>query len=446
MPTKTTQMPKLTLERVFDATPERLWTFWTDPKKYAKWLNPHKADLKIQEFDVRVGGRVKFLMPLDDGTEMPNEGIFHELSPYTRIVTGDPDKSFLITVTFEPLPGSKTRQVVEVLGVPSEHHAAATQGWGAGFAKLERLLAAEAPAQGPVQGRVEGRSVHLERTFRAPVAKVWKHWTTDQLLAMWFWPTGEGKALECNVKAGGRLVMAHATEPWKATWEFTEVVPEKRLVFRDLWDDGSGHAATGTVEFHAVPEGTRMVVTHGPFPEKGPYRPEDALQGFTLVSGRLAHLVEDAGPSAKGFTLERTFKAAPAKVWRMWTTPEGIGKWWVPSAKEMGFTMHVLEMDLRVGGRYAFSMKGNGHDLVNRGTYTEVVPERRLGMLWRFDIYLAPSEKPYDVPITVTLEPTAAGGTRMTFTQGPLATPGHTEGSRRGVEANFQHLAKALGE
>ncbi|MEA3189666.1 MAG: hypothetical protein QOD77_248 [Thermoplasmata archaeon] len=138
---KTTQTPTLKIERVFEASPERLWSFWTDPKKYAKWLNPHSADLKIQEFDVRVGGRVKFLMPLDNGTEMPNEGVFHVLEPHRRIVTGDPDKAFLITVTFEPLVPGRTRMSLEIAGVPPEHHAGATQGWGVGLGKLERLLA-----------------------------------------------------------------------------------------------------------------------------------------------------------------------------------------------------------------------------------------------------------------------------------------------------------------
>jgi uncharacterized protein YndB with AHSA1/START domain len=134
--------PQLRLERTFDATPERLWAYWTDPKKYAKWLNPHQADLKIQEFDVRVGGRVRFLMPLDDGTESPNEGVFHVLDKPRRLVSGSPDRSFLIDATFTPVGPGKTRLTVVVDGVPAEFHAGATEGWGKGFAKLAKLLEA----------------------------------------------------------------------------------------------------------------------------------------------------------------------------------------------------------------------------------------------------------------------------------------------------------------
>ena len=71
--------PQLRLERVFDATPEKLWSHWTDPKKYAKWLSPQKADLVIHEWDLRVGGKVRFDMPLDNGQVNKEEGVFHVL-------------------------------------------------------------------------------------------------------------------------------------------------------------------------------------------------------------------------------------------------------------------------------------------------------------------------------------------------------------------------------
>lgn len=145
-----------------------------------------------------------------------------------------------------------------------------------------------------------------------------------------------------------------------------------------------------------------------------------------------------------GFTIERTFKAPPEKVWEMWTTKEGIAQWWAPSAKAMGYEMTVQEMDFRVGGNYAFVLTSAEHTVVNRGTYTVIKSPRRLVWIWHFDIFLGPDEKPYDVPMSLMLERTAAGGTKMTFKQGPLATPEHTEGSRQGVLQNFEHLAAAL--
>jgi uncharacterized protein YndB with AHSA1/START domain len=135
----------LRLERTFDASPTDLWAAWTDPKQYAQWFNPAPGiDLVIHEFEVRPGGKIRFDMPQPDGNKNPQEGIFHSLSPYTQIVSGSPDKSFLLTTSFVPVSSTRTRLVVEIVGVPPEYHAMATQGWGQGFDKLEKLLARKA--------------------------------------------------------------------------------------------------------------------------------------------------------------------------------------------------------------------------------------------------------------------------------------------------------------
>jgi uncharacterized protein YndB with AHSA1/START domain len=609
-PTSTPKPQTLKLDRMFHATPEKLWAYWTDPAKYAKWFNPAPIDLVIHEFDVRPGGRIRFDMPQPDGNKNPQEGVFHALTPHTEIVSGAPDKSFLLRVRFEPA-GAMTRMVVEVTGVPPEYHAMATMGWNQGFDKLAALLAAPRP-KGRAHATIVGRSLHLERLIRAPPAKVWAAWTTPSMLETWFWPAGKGKVREFDLRVGGRLVMAHEQQPWKATWEFVEIVPQQRIVIRDHWDDGSGHAATGTIEFLPEKGGTRLVVTHGPFPETGPYRLEDALGGFSIVADHLAELLETAegraeaagprrkvtlervfkadvprvwvmwttkagvekwwgpkgftsevrqldvrpsgrleiamtatapeevramreagldltslhkatftevegfrklaftsevdfvpgvapyttdttvefhkvtggtkvvvvtdamhspawtematqgwgsqldklhellaaeppgegpGASQRGFTIERTFKASPQRVWDMWTTKAGLEKWWVPE----GYTTKVLKLDVRPGGGYAIEAKHPQHTAVNHGTYTVVRPHTNLEWTWHFDIFLGPDDKPYDVPIKVKLEP-AGSGTRMTFTQGPLARPEYTEGSRQGVLGNFEKLAKALGE
>lgn len=289
----TTTVPTLKLERTFNASPEKLWAYWTDPKKYAKWLNPAPLDLVIHEFDVRPGGRIRFDMPQPDGNPNPQEGVFHELVPNERLVSGSPDKSFLVTTRFEAVDARRTRVVVEVKGVPADWHALATMGWGSGFDKLAGELARE--------------------------------------------------------------------------------------------------------------EGVDT-----------------------------------------GFTIMRAFDAPPEKVWKMWTTKEGLMKWWAPSAKEMGFDFTADHVDPRVGGTFALGMKNPEHDLVNRGTYTIVDPPRKLAWTWHFDIYLQPGQKPYDVPIEVTFTPTPMGGTQMVFKQGPLHALGHTEGSRQGVLQNLEYLAKAL--
>lgn len=134
-----TQPSAIRLERTFDCTPQEMWAAWTDPKLYAKWLNPMGLDLVIHEWDLRVGGRVRFDMPMPDGNKNPQDGVFHVLSPYTHLVSGSEDKSFLLDVEMQPR-GSLTHLVVHITGVPPEWHQAAIQGWGQCLNNLERVL------------------------------------------------------------------------------------------------------------------------------------------------------------------------------------------------------------------------------------------------------------------------------------------------------------------
>lgn len=444
---------KLVLERTFEATPEKLYRHWTDPKLYAKWMNPHAAQLRITKFDVRVGGEVAFIMPLDDGQEMPNGGVFHELVPGRRIVTGNPDKQFLIEVDFTPVTTSpaRTSMKITVTGVPESFHPQAREGWGKGLDKLQNLVRGLPPmphAAAPgAEGHLVGGVLHIERWFRAPPAKVFAAWSDPKLLPNFFWPVGTGKVEKLDFRPGGQLVMGHTTEPsWTATWTYHEIVPNQRIVTSDPFP-GSDVVGKGVMEFIPENGGTRLKVTYGPFP---PGWADGAAAGFGMVMDRLAEETDTLG-KGDGFQLVRHFKASPQKVWEMWTTKEGLAKWWGPSANAMGYEFKVNALDVRVGGEYDIVMSNKEQgELHNHGKYVEVVPGRRLGQTWQFDIFLAPGEKAYPISITIDFEEVAIDpttkGTKMTFTQGPMATAEFSEGSRQGVIQNLAHLAKALGE
>lgn len=136
----------LTVEHVFDATPEELWNAWTDPEQYKKWYHPVPGmDLVIHEFDVRVGGGIHFDMPMPGGRSGPStKGTFHVLEPYRRIVFGAEDKSSLNDVTITP-QGKKTRLTVTWSGGSPEQQTeefqkGAVMAWNSSASKLERLL------------------------------------------------------------------------------------------------------------------------------------------------------------------------------------------------------------------------------------------------------------------------------------------------------------------
>lgn len=80
-------------------------------------------------------------------------------------------------------------------------------------------------------------------------------------------------------------------------------------------------------------------------------------------------------------TLKRRYPVEPEKVWRAWTDPQALARWFRPD----GFTVPLAEADVRVGGSFHILMldpTGKEYDLT--GVYREVVPQRRLVMTWNW--------------------------------------------------------------
>ncbi|TAL69873.1 MAG: ATPase [Bacteroidetes bacterium] len=71
----------------------------------------------------------------------------------------------------------------------------------------------------------------------------------------------------------------------------------------------------------------------------------------------------------KEFFATRILNAPREIVWKVWTEPEHIAKWWGPS----GFTNTVEIMDVKPGGKWKFNMHGpDGVDYPNIINYIEV--------------------------------------------------------------------------
>jgi uncharacterized protein YndB with AHSA1/START domain len=71
----------------------------------------------------------------------------------------------------------------------------------------------------------------------------------------------------------------------------------------------------------------------------------------------------------------RTYDAPRELVFKMWTDPEHVAKWWGPK----GFTNTIYEMDVRPGGVWRFVMHGpDGVDYQNKIVYIEIVKPERL--------------------------------------------------------------------
>jgi uncharacterized protein YndB with AHSA1/START domain len=71
--------------------------------------------------------------------------------------------------------------------------------------------------------------------------------------------------------------------------------------------------------------------------------------------------------------IERLVDAPIARVWKAWTDPEQLKRWFAPRP----YQLIVKSMDFRVGGRYEMAMRGpDGLDFPFGGTYREIVPPK----------------------------------------------------------------------
>ena len=73
--------------------------------------------------------------------------------------------------------------------------------------------------------------------------------------------------------------------------------------------------------------------------------------------------------------LDRTLNAPVERVWKAWSEPEQVARWFAPRP----LTLRVDKMDFRPGGVFEMAMvfpDGKTHEF--SGTYREVVPRARL--------------------------------------------------------------------
>jgi uncharacterized protein YndB with AHSA1/START domain len=103
--------PQVLIIREFDAPPELLFRAHVEPDLVKQWLGPGKYEMVIDRYEVRDGGRWRFVHRDRDGNEFGFHGVFHgNPSVETGIVQtwefeGAPGHVSLQTATFERRDG-----------------------------------------------------------------------------------------------------------------------------------------------------------------------------------------------------------------------------------------------------------------------------------------------------------------------------------------------------
>ena len=81
-----------------------------------------------------------------------------------------------------------------------------------------------------------------------------------------------------------------------------------------------------------------------------------------------------AEPKKSDIVLTRLFEAPVEQVWKAWTDPRQVVRWWGPT----GFSSPSAEIDFREGGKFVFCMhppkEFGDNDLYSAGIYKKIVP------------------------------------------------------------------------
>jgi uncharacterized protein YndB with AHSA1/START domain len=136
-------------------------------------------------------------------------------------------------------------------------------------------------------------------------------------------------------------------------------------------------------------------------------------------------------------TLNRSYPVAPERVWRAWTDPQALKRWFGPGGED---PVSLAQLDVRAGGRFRIVFggpDGKAHDV--QGVYKEVVPHRKLVFTWTW-----PNSTPERESV-ITIELRAAGGsTDFVFRQEQFFDSTVRDNHRRGWTESFVKLERFL--
>lgn len=113
----------LTLDAEFEATPERVWELWSDPRQLERWWGPPSYPATFTKHDLTEGGRVEYHMTGPSGDQPRGYWEVREVDPPRSLTVldgfaredGSPDTDLPtgeMRVTIEAIDSSRTRMSI----------------------------------------------------------------------------------------------------------------------------------------------------------------------------------------------------------------------------------------------------------------------------------------------------------------------------------------------
>ena len=125
--TAVTKDPKaltMTMTAEFDASVERVWQLWADPRQLERWWGPPTYPATFTKHDLTPGSRIEYHMTGPEGDQPKGYWDVVEVDPPRRLVVrdgfanddGSPNTAMpegVMRLSIEPIDDARTRLVIE---------------------------------------------------------------------------------------------------------------------------------------------------------------------------------------------------------------------------------------------------------------------------------------------------------------------------------------------
>ncbi len=246
--TETIDLPPVSVTRILHAPRELVFNAWSSAEHVRRWFAPTGYTVPNANVEMRVGGAFEVLMRAPDGVEHWARGTVVEVVRFDRLALDlvvEDTKGHALFRAFtearfaDALGGTKldVTQTYTIIDPDAAWMAqGASQGWAETLdhlsAELRRMLTSLETARSVVHS-----AFTLERTYDAPVERVYRALSDELAKAKWFGGSdGQWRQIERSMdfRVGGR-------ERLKGRWEsgvvstfdavYHDIVPDQRIVY-----------------------------------------------------------------------------------------------------------------------------------------------------------------------------------------------------------------------
>ena len=154
-------------------------------------------------------------------------------------------------------------------------------------------------------------------------------------------------------------------------------------------------------------------------------------------------------PTDQQILITREFDAPKHLVYKAWTTPELVKRWWSGRRGEMT----IADIDLRVGGAWRYVMTAHGgFEVAFHGEYREIVPNERIVNTEVYEMPGAPALPAADEPLNIVTFTEVDGRTTLsvlvqttsTELRDTIINSGMEDGMQEGMDL-LEEVAISLG-